>query len=361
MTVPRGRIPDVDFWTGRRVLVTGHTGFKGSWLILWLTMLGARIQGLSLPGAGPREQHWDSLDLTIEDDVRLDVVTTDWQARATDFNPEVIIHLAAQSLVSEGYAAPFDTFSTNVMGTARVLDFAAQSPEVAAVLVATTDKVYDARQRLPHSESAFLGGTDPYSASKAAAELVVGAWPRTGTNVVAARAGNVIGGGDWSPQRLIPDLVRAWREGHPVALRRPDAVRPWQHVLEPLAGYLVYLQAASTDRRNLPPALNFGPLDQQRVSVQQVVTAASKVWADLEGRDDAPGFSMESNGEPMSETGELVIDSSLAERALGWHGRLDWQEALHLTLEWYAEAAAGTPVAELSAAQIEQYVAGLRS
>jgi CDP-glucose 4,6-dehydratase len=350
------RSPSREFWSGRRVLVTGHTGFKGSWLTLWLSMLGATIQGLSLPTAGEREAHWEALGVPIDDDVRTDIDGTDWQDRVREFAPNVIVHLAAQSLVSVGHAAPLETFATNVMGTARVLQFTAEADDVSAVLVATTDKVYDPRQQLPYAEDAYLGGgADPYSASKAAAELVLQAWPPTGAAVVAARAGNVIGGGDWSPQRLVPDLVRAWAAGQEVSIREPHAVRPWQHVLEPLAGYLLYVEAA-VGTADVPRALNFGPADQQRVPVSEVVRVASRAWSQALGQAVEPGFISAPESERMNEVPELLIDSRRAHESLGWASRLGWEDAVRMAIDWYARAAAGTPPAELSRRQIEEYV-----
>lgn len=354
------RLPNSDFWSGRRVLVTGHTGFKGSWLTLWLSMLGARIQGLSLPTNGAREAHWQALDVPIEDEILTDVVETEWQSRVRAFAPEVIIHLAAQSLVSVGYDAPYETFSTNVMGTGRILEFVAGSDDVSAMLVATTDKVYDPRQSLPHAEDAYLGGSDPYSASKAATELMMRAWPPGRAAVVAARAGNVIGGGDWSPRRLVPDMVRAWAAGHDVSIREPDAVRPWQHVLEPLAGYLLYLETTCDASVDLPRALNFGPADRQRVPVQEVVTVAAQAWADATGLDVRPGYSAAPESERMDEVSELLIDSRRAEELLGWASSMAWEDAVRMTVDWYTRADAGIPAADLSRLQINQYVDWVR-
>ena len=248
----------MEYWSGRRVLVTGHTGFKGSWLTCWLRDLGAEVHGVSLPEPPSTPSLWDQLALPGVTEVRADVASGDWQDSVVAFDPHVVLHLAAQPLVSVGYADPATTFRSNVEGTARVLDLLPRVGSLAATVVITTDKVYDVRQPAPYAEDAFLGGKDPYSASKAAAELVVHSWPAAGTPVGTARAGNVIGGGDWALDRIVPDLVRAWSAGEEAELRNPAAVRPWQHVVEPLAGYLAYAEALATGR-DVPTALNFGP------------------------------------------------------------------------------------------------------
>jgi CDP-glucose 4,6-dehydratase len=347
--------PDPAFWSDRRVVVTGHTGFKGSWLTCWLRDLGAEVHGVSLPEPPSDPCLWDQLDLVGVAEQRFDIASSDWQQGVRDFDPEVVLHLAAQPLVSVGYQDPGGTFHTNVQGTVSVLSLLGELPSLLATVIVTTDKVYDVRQPAPYTEQAFLGGKDPYSASKAAAELVVHSWPGGGAPVATARAGNVIGGGDWALDRIVPDLVRAWSSGDELVLRRPDAVRPWQHVAEPLAGYLRYAEALAT-RTELPRALNFGPDESQAVPVLDLVTAAADEWRRL-----VPGSTPSWRVEPqpeLVETGLLTLDSSLAGSTLGWTGRWDWRDAISRTLAWYTQTAGGADPAAVTRAQIAEYAAG---
>jgi CDP-glucose 4,6-dehydratase len=351
-------LPDPAFWNGRRVLLTGHTGFKGSWLTRWLRTLGAEVMGISLPEPPTTPSLWDQLDLVGVSDRRGDITTGDWSETVRTFGPTVVLHLAAQSLVSVGYAEPGRTFEVNVLGTVRVLEWISSLDDVAATLVITTDKVYDPSQPAPHDESHRLGGREPYSASKAAAELVVAGWP-AGPPRATARAGNVIGGGDWAVDRLLPDLVRAWSAGAAPVLRYPEAVRPWQHVLEPLRGYLLYAEALASGRADLAPGLNFGPADRQAVSVSTLAEFASGEWQRLGGALPAPAW-MRSSDAHLAETGELTLDSRLAAEQLGWSSILGWQEAVALTLEWYHHARAGVPADELVVRQLATYSALVR-
>ena len=354
MTAARGgALPDPGFWGGRRVLLTGHTGFKGSWLTCWLQALGADVMGISLPELPTEPSLWDQLALAGVADVRADLTSGDWTAPAREFAPSVVLHLAAQPLVSIGYEQPARTFEVNVQGTVGVLDFAASQQSVDAVLVITTDKVYDPAQTPPHDERHSFGGRDPYSASKAAAEIVVAGWPQMGSPRATARAGNVIGGGDWAQNRLLPDLVRAWAAGVAPELRRPQAVRPWQHVLEPLRGYLVFAEALARGRE-MPPGLNFGPVDQQSVSVAELTAFAAGAWRRLTGELPEPAWT-EAATAAFEETGELTLESSLAAAQLCWRSVLDWQAAVTLTLEWYAGARTGEAPARLIARQLAAY------
>jgi CDP-glucose 4,6-dehydratase len=265
-----------------------------------------------------------------------------------------VLHLAAQSLVSVGYDEPGRTFDVNVLGTVRVLEWISSRDDVAAALVITTDKVYDPeRAEPPHSESNPLGGHEPYSASKAAAEIVVAGWPETSAARATARAGNVIGGGDWATDRLLPDLVRAWSVGASPELRRPQGVRPWQHVLEPLRGYLLYAEALARGR-DVPPALNLGPAEQQSVPVVELVAFAAEEWARLGGTLPEPAWSV-SEGPHFAETGVLMLDSQLAAEQLGWVSVLDWKGAVALTLAWYHAALSGVPAGELVQRQLAAY------
>ena len=330
-------LPSPEFWRGRRVLLTGHTGFKGSWLTTWLLDLGAEVCGVSLSEAPSEPCLWDQLDLSIAADVRSDVAGEQWQNAAADFSPQTVLHLAAQSLVPEGYRDPARTFATNVQGTVRVLELAERLPDLSECVIITTDKVYDTHQPTPFVEGSFLGGADPYSASKASAELVVQSWPRTNDALATARSGNVIGGGDWSSDRLLPDLIRSWAAGDPAVLRRPGAIRPWQHVLEPLRGYLLFVQhlaSGATETR----ALNFGP-PQESVTVAEVADCAAETWAEVTSSERPPWSALPAP--PMHETLTLELDSSLAEKLLGWRSELSWQEAVSLSVRWYARVSGG--------------------
>lgn len=346
------RGPDPVFWRGRRVLVTGHTGFKGSWLTWWLREMGSDVHGVSLAELPSSPSLWDRLAPVGVTESRTNIAGEAWQEQARAFAPEIVLHLAAQPLVSTGYAQPRTTFATNVLGTANVLDLVTTLPAVQACVVVTSDKVYDVRQAAPYSESAFFGGKDPYSASKAAAELVVASWP-TRLAVATARAGNVIGGGDWADDRLLPDLVRAWAAGDEVVLRMPSAVRPWQHVVEPLAGYLLYAEELARGA-DLPRGLNFGPDRAQAVAVREVVEFAAGEW-----RRFVPGSSAgwRVEGRPdLRETEVLTLDSTAAADVLGWHGRWDWRAAISRSLAWYAEERRGADPRDLVAADLGAYL-----
>lgn len=351
-------LPDPAFWRGRRVLLTGHTGFKGAWLTCWLRELGAEVLGVSLPEPPTSPSLWAQLGRSDVTELRVDITHPGWADRIPEFRPEVVLHLAAQSLVPVGYTSPAMTFGVNVGGTVAVMELLAQLPEVMATLVVTTDKVYDPRERPPHTEDQRLGGLDPYSASKAAAEIVVGAWPATVAPCATARAGNVIGGGDWSADRLMPDLVRAWSSGTPPVLRAPDGARPWQHVLEPLRGYLVYVEALASGRPT-PQALNFGPADRQSVSVRELVQFAANEWSRLGGQLPAPTW-LEADSPSFHETVELTLDSRLAAKELGWVSALDWRDAVAMTLDWYRSVASGNAADDLVALQLSSYTAMIR-
>jgi CDP-glucose 4,6-dehydratase len=343
-------------WDGRRVLLTGHTGFKGAWLTAWLGSLGADVVGLSLaPDTEP--SLWDLIGdaqriRTFEGDIREPgLVGRVFEAA----QPEVVLHLAAQSLVRRGYRRPADTFETNVMGTVNVLDAALRCPPVRAVLVVTSDKVYANRgDGSPCEEAAPLAGKDPYSASKACAEIVVEAYRASyfdpaGIALATARAGNVIGGGDWAPDRVVPDTVRMLSAGTPLALRYPDATRPWQHVLDPLHGYLLLAERIAVDAVDVPPALNFGPPLSSCIRVRDVVERLSAHWG---GRpswylDPAPA---------LPEQRALALSSSLAAEVLGWRPVLPLDDALTWTAEWYAAHHEGGDMASVTGEQIDRFM-----
>jgi CDP-glucose 4,6-dehydratase len=239
------------------------------------------------------------------------------------------------------------------MGTARLLQALSSQPQLQALVVITTDKVYDPRQAGPHSEQAFLGGADPYAASKAATELLCGAWPERSLPLVTARAGNVVGGGDWATDRLVPDLVRAWASSRPLILRDPSGVRPWQHVLEPLRGYLLYAEAVMSGRP-VSPAMNFGPCAADMVMVADIVSFCASHWPMGKG---FPPPKWEATGDrPYGETGVLTIESGLAEHELGWRGLLSWQETMAMTLDWYTGRMGGVPANELVRRDLGAYL-----
>lgn len=343
------------WWAGRRVLVTGHTGFKGAWLTGFLERLGARVTGLALPpepdGAFEALAPGWSADSHIVD-VRDRAGVARVVARSS---PEVVFHLAAQALVPRGFADPTGTYETNVLGTAHVLEAAAACPAVAVVLVVTSDKVYenDGAGR-PFTESDRLGGRDPYSSSKACAELVVRAWrdsllPGGRPAVGVARAGNAVGGGDTAGDRLLPDVFRALRAGRAVRLRHPEGRRPWQFVLEPLAGYLAYAEGLAGQPGRMPPALNFGPDPATCVTVREVVDQVFQLWG---GGAWVPGDGV--GPEPQA----LALDSSLARQVLGWCPRLDLGTALRWTCEWARCQHEEGELGALFADQVARYQAG---
>jgi CDP-glucose 4,6-dehydratase len=351
-------LPSPEFWRGRRVLLTGHTGFKGAWLTCWLRELGAEVLGVSLPEPPTSPSLWERLGRTDVSEIRTDITQSGWSKGIAAFRPEVVLHLAAQSLVPVGHTQPARTFNANVGGTVAVMDLLVELPDLLATLIVTTDKVYDPRQQPPHDETHFLGGLEPYSASKAAAELVVLTWPATAAPRATARAGNVIGGGDWAADRLLPDLVLAWQAGEVPHLRAPQSVRPWQHVLEPLRGYLVYVEALASGRE-LPPALNFGPADGQSVRVEELAGFAGGHWQAATG--NAPGMLFTNAAAPtFHETVNLTLDSRLATKTLGWTSALDWMTAVTLTLDWYLGFAAGRSATDLVEAQLASYTSMIK-
>jgi CDP-glucose 4,6-dehydratase len=328
----------VSFWTGRRVLLTGHTGFKGAWLALWLHSLGAQVTGFS----GPPPTKPSLFELAqvgdLVDDVRGDVRDADAvRAVAARARPEIVFHLAAQALVRASFDDPAGTFAVNVLGTVNVL----QAARGAAIVCVTSDKCYAPGPR-PHGEGDPLGGPDPYSASKAAQELVAAACRDSlGVRVATARAGNVIGGGDWARDRLVPDLVRAWDSGAPVVLRHPGALRPWQHVINPLAGYLMLAERLH-ESAECAQAWNFGPDEVQPVS--WVVERVSARWA-LDVRVEPRAHAVEAP--------ELRLDAAAARSRLRWSPRLSLGEGLDATVFWYERVRAGADARTLTLEQIQ--------
>ncbi|WP_229668544.1 CDP-glucose 4,6-dehydratase [Arenimonas soli] len=350
-------------YAGRRVLVTGHTGFKGSWLALWLHALGAKVAGFALP-ADTAPSHWLGLDLGLADETLADLVDRDAiTAALARFQPELVLHLAAQPLVRRSYRDPSRTFAVNVGGLVNLFEAVRACPSVRAVLNVTTDKVYEPPcPATGYAESHALGGHDPYSASKACAEIVSASYRRsffqagtnpTGVALATARAGNVVGGGDWAEDRLVPDLVRAIAADRPLALRNPGATRPWQHVLEPLAGYLEIGRRLLAGEA-VAQAWNLGPATGDVLSVHDVVQRLRRHWPDLQVQSDA--------GPHPHEAPELVLDSRAADAALGWRPVWDAGQAMDRTAAWYRDFLRhghGDSVGDLTAYVRDARVAGL--
>ncbi|MBN8508901.1 MAG: CDP-glucose 4,6-dehydratase [Burkholderiales bacterium] len=346
-------------YAGRRVLVTGHTGFKGSWLALWLRALGARVAGLALAPDTEPSHHRLLQPGAVDRPVDLRDARA-VRALLADFAPEIVFHLAAQPLVRRGYAAPVDTFAANVTGLIHLLEAVRATPSVRAVVNATSDKCYLNHGRgQPFREDDPLGGSDPYSASKACAEIVSACWrasflgQRPGRPVLlaTARAGNVIGGGDWSEDRLVPDLVRAAVAGEALPIRSPHAVRPWQHVLEPLAGYLQLGQRLLAGDAGMARAWNFGPGQQGQLTVARLVEAFARCWPRLQVRiDTAPH---------PAEAARLLLDCRETRLQLGWRPVWNLAETVRRTADWYRGHAAVGAVD--SRADLHAYIAAARA
>lgn len=342
----------------RRVLITGHTGFKGSWLAYWLRDLGASVVGFALdPPTQPN--HYDLLKLDI-DSVIGDVRDSERLAQTVrEFRPDIVFHLAAQPLVRQSYAEPAETMATNVQGTVNLYEACRRVESVRAIVCVTTDKVYEERDWVwGFRENDRLGGFDPYSCSKACAELVTNCyrnafWPlrehgrRHQTLIASARAGNVIGGGDWAADRLVADVVRAAQAGAKTILRNPGSVRPWQHVLEPLAGYLQLGDVLLQGRTDFAKAWNFGPDEADDVTVERVVKEITAAW---------PRVTYVSKADPNAphENRMLHLNCEQARRELDWSPVWDWRTAVHKTAEWYREYIDSGQV--LTGRQLEEYV-----
>lgn len=343
-------IPKRPFWQDKRVLITGHTGFKGGWLAIWLHRLGARVAGLALPPESvPNLFTLAGIERLVENydcDIREPEKTA---AVVAKIKPEIIFHMAAQSLVRESYSAPLATFAVNIQGTANVLDALRHVDSARVAVAVTTDKVYrNLEHHYPYRETDALGGHDPYSASKAGAEIVIASYrdaflgPR-GMALASARAGNVIGGGDWARDRLIPDLVRAWETGAPARIRHPQAVRPWQHVLDPLAGYLK-LAECLWENPALAGPYNFGPATHEVATVRDVVESARAAY----GRGEA--IYDEDRAGPH-EAGLLTLETAKARALLGVNPRWSLAESVARSMRWYRQVREGT--AALAACEMD--------
>jgi CDP-glucose 4,6-dehydratase len=350
----------MSFWSGKRVLVTGHTGFKGAWLSLWLTQLGAHVTGLSLP-PDTKPALFDLLGLAKDIDHRTgDIRDADLVKRAlAEAAPDVVLHLAAQALVLRGYREPLETWHTNVMGTAHVLEAIRALDKPCVAVLITTDKVYQNNEwEFSYRESDRLGGHDPYSASKAASELVISSWrqsyfgPGSPVRIASARAGNVIGGGDWAENRIIPDLIKAVRDGRPVKLRNPHAVRPWQHVLEPLGGYLLLAQRlAESDRLAYQDSFNFGPAADAERTVGELVKESLQHWPGSVEDVSVPG--------QLHEASRLALSIERARSRLGWEPLWNFSRTVQETINWYRDSTTAAP-RELTLRNIRDYEQAMR-
>jgi len=345
---------DQDFWQGKRVFLTGHTGFKGSWLSLWLTSLGATVKGYALnPPTTPslfNEAKVDSLiDSQIADIRDQDVL----YESMTKFNPDILIHMAAQPLVRYSYEAPIETYEVNVIGTAKVLEVARSCINLKAIVNITTDKCYENDGRSQgYKENDPMGGYDPYSSSKGCAELVASAYRRSflqeqGIGLASVRAGNVIGGGDWADDRLIPDILRSFEKGEPVVIRNPKATRPWQHVLEPLSGYLVLAQKLYKDQKEYAEGWNFGPNEQDVKPVDWILDKMIGNWPNS-------SWELDKISSPH-EADFLKLDISKAKSKLGWSPVWELSHTLEKIVNWHQAWLNKEDVQAICLAEIEEY------
>jgi CDP-glucose 4,6-dehydratase len=351
--------PSSSFWKDRSVLITGHTGFKGSWLTLWLRRLGAHVTGLSLPpNTNPSLFRLAFGDESSQyADVR-DLGTV--RAAIASARPQIVFHLAAQALVHPSYRDPLATYSTNIMGTIHVLEAVREVDFVEAAVIVTSDKCYENKEwPWAYRENEPMGGHDPYSSSKACAELVTSAYrssffnaaTKKSARIASARAGNVIGGGDWSSDRLVPDIVISFANARPAEIRRPHSIRPWQHVLEPLSGYIRLAESLASDGGDaFAEGWNFGPPDEDCRAVSYIVEKFAAYWGN--GASWFPTERLQSH-----EASFLKVDASKARRDLGWNSRLRIDDAIAWAAEWYREQIDGKDAKSITNAQIERYEA----
>jgi CDP-glucose 4,6-dehydratase len=352
---PKARIQP-EFWSGRRVLITGHTGFKGGWLALWLQSMGAELCGVALappthPALFDVARVGERMRCHIADIRNFEAIRTLF----AEFRPEIVIHMAAQPLVRRSYINPIETYATNVMGTVHVLEAARGAGSVRAVVNVTTDKCYENREWVwAYREDEPMGGHDPYSSSKGCAELVSSAYRRSflaedGVAMATARAGNVVGGGDWASDRLVPDILRALEQGLPVDIRNPHAIRPWQHVLEPLSGYLRLAELLVERGRDFAEGWNFGPIDEDARPVQGIVERICAEWGGGASWQRQPG-------DHPHEATYLKLDISKSRARLGWSPRWSLDTALGRVVAWQKAWRGGADMREVSLAQISEYV-----
>lgn len=343
-----------DFWKGKRVLITGHTGFKGSWLSMWLRRLGAEVFGIALdPPTDPSMYEIADIihAISLNNDYRCNLRIFSDSEIVYHIDADIIFHLAAQPIVLRSYEYPVETFETNIMSTVHLLE-AARSTTAKAIVVITTDKVYEDQDIYPYRETDRLGGHDPYSASKACVELIVESYRRsfffkTDTRIATARAGNVIGGGDFGEHRLVPDIVRAWLKNETLQIRNPNAVRPWQHVLDPLAGYMALAERlCSPEGKDFEGGWNFGPSSKDILTVGRLVDMITGATANIE---------TEIVNNPAKETDCLLLDSTKSRRLLNWRPRYDVLKAISETAVWYKVWQNGGDMRAFTNNQIAEY------
>jgi CDP-glucose 4,6-dehydratase len=342
-----------DIYRNKKVLVTGHTGFKGSWLAFWLKELGAQVYGFSLaPSTTP--SHFELLGLEMNSqfgDIRNYELLKGF---INEVQPDIVFHLAAQSLVLESYKKPIDTYTTNVIGTLNVFESCRSTLSVKAIINVTTDKVYENLEKeIAYKESDRLGGYDIYSSSKACAELLTSSYKKSFLQsnsllLASARAGNVIGGGDWAEERILPDLVRAASSNNQSVIRNPNAIRPWEHVLEPLSGYLYLGSKLLNEEEIFAQAWNFGPTHIQKHTVGELVSKSSELW------DKISTANKSQSGEKLHEANILMLDCSMAKDKLKWHSVWNFEQTVSKTIEWYKNYYEENIVS--TKIQIEQYV-----
>lgn len=349
---------DANFWNGKKVFVTGHTGFKGSWLVLWLTSMGARVFGYSLPApTDPNMFELCNLGRDIQS-VTGDIRDFDHLLYTMkQAEPEIVFHLAAQPLVLKSYDNPMETYQVNVMGTVNVLECIRNVASVKAVVNVTTDKCYENQGwHWGYRENDTLGGYDPYSNSKACSELITSAYRnsfftlKSKVALASARAGNVIGGGDWAENRLVPDCIRALMEGKKVFIRNPDAIRPWQHVLEPLSGYLILAQKLYEEGHRYAGAWNFGPDDKDAKTVEWIVSRMCTVWG------DGAGFEVEKQEKKPHEAKYLKLDCSKAKVELNWNPRWTLTQTIEEIVSWMKAYKDGKEMKSYCLKQIREYM-----
>lgn len=344
-------------YQNKRVFLTGHSGFKGSWLSLWLNTLGAKVYGYSLaPNTIPN--HYDLLNVKLESSIFDDINAPTLAKALEESDPEIIFHLAAQPLVRASYKDPFYTFSTNALGTLNVLNSARKLKNLKAIVIITTDKVYANREWIyGYRENDTLGGYDPYSASKACAEIITDSMRQSFFNleefnkthqvlIATARAGNVIGGGDWSADRLIPDLMRGIKNAMPTQIRNPTATRPWQHVLEPLRGYLMLGEKLLKGKKEFATSFNFGPNLAGNLSVQEMLTIAQQKWNKIQ-------YVIYKDSNAPHEANLLMLDSTKAQKMLGWNPIWNHTDAIWHTIDWYREFYENEQI--ITKTQLEKY------
>jgi CDP-glucose 4,6-dehydratase len=347
---------DSKFWSGRRVFLTGHTGFKGAWTVLLLRHLGAHVTGFALRATDPNDLFEvidckNAVEKHIIADIREERPIAEALAAA---KPEIVIHMAAQSLVRLSYQDPIRTYATNVLGTVHLLDGVRQSGDVRAVLIVTSDKCYENHDWVwGYRENDRLGGSDPYSSSKACAELITEAYrasyfgAKQSCQIASVRAGNVIGGGDWARDRLVPDAMRAFTGNSVLRIRNPAAVRPWQHVLDPVAGYLLLAQHLVEQGRTFAESWNFGPAAASEVSVSHIVETLVGLWG------DGARWEPDANEHPH-EAAYLKLDCAKAATRLGWRPLIELDQALDLTVEWYRSLRAGADMRRVTLDQLQR-------